>query len=455
MLSTSRLILQNLIYDKDYLTKVVPFIKDDYFDDRGEKEIFRHVRKYVEEYNAPPTIEAVFISLQNDHTISEKSSEAIDEVFSEIKVDFIKQNHDWLVKETQQFCEDQAIKNAVFKAISIIEGEEKKLDRGVIPDLMKEALSINFDTSLGHDFLEDAESRFEYYHRKEEKTPFDLEYLNKITKGGFGKKTLNLYLAGTHVGKTALMCHQAAANLRDGKNVLYISLEISEEEISKRIDANCMDLEIDDVLNLPKEQFMNKINRMKGKYTGKLKVKEYPMSTAHVGHFRKLLNDYRLKQKFVPDIIYIDYLNICASAKIKGEANSYTVMKSVSEELRALASEFNVPIVSASQFNRAGADNSDPGMGSISESFAVNFGADFIAAVVTSEDLKSKGLVLFKQLKNRYDDMNRIPKFFMGFHRAKMKFYDVDKPEEGVTVEVDDPIFDKTEAGTGFNKFNF
>lgn len=456
MLSKSQLIIQNLLYDKDYLTRVIPYLKEDYFEDKGERSIFRHISQYVDQYNSPPTTEAVFISLSEDKKITETDANLVDIAFSEIKDTYHKQSMDWLVKETQAFCEEKALENAIYKAIAIIEGQEKKLNKGIIPDLVKDALSISFDTSLGHDYLDDAERRYEYYHRQDIKVPFDLDYLNRITKNGFSKKTLNIFLAGTHVGKTALMTHLAASNLKDGKNVLYISLEISEEEISKRIDANLMDLEIDDVLLLPRDQYMSKINRIKGKFNGKLKVKEYGMSSAHVGHFRQLLNEYKLKQKFFPDIIYIDYLNICASARLKADANSYTLMKAVSEELRALASEFDIPIVTASQFNREGASNSDPGMGSISESFAVNFGADFIAAIVTTDELKTRGMVLLKQLKNRYDDMNRIPKFFLGFDRSKMKFYDIDDPEKGITEpEYENAPFDSSSSAEKFGSFKF
>lgn len=451
------ILLQNLLHNGEYSSRVLPYIFSEYFKRDTDKIVFESIRDYILEYNKSPTFEALSISLEKKK-INEKQYAEIQDILSKIKPFDNSQNIDWLIKETEKFCQERALENALIESIMIQEGQHKTLDKGAIPEILKTALAIDFNPALGHDYLENAEDRFEYYHRVEEKVPFDLEYLNKITKGGFSKKTLNLFLAGTHVGKTALMCHLAAANLKEGKNVLYITLEMSEYEISKRIDANNMDLQIDEVLTLSKNLFLDKVNRLKAKTLGKLKVKEYPMSTAHIGHFRSFLNDLKLKQGFIPDIIYVDYLNICASMRLKsgGNATSYTYMKTVSEELRALASEFNVPIVSATQVNRTGFGNSDIDMTDISESFGVNFGIDFLLGLVVTDELKERGQVMAVQLKNRYDNMDRIPKFFLGFDRYKMKWSDV--ADQKSISNGDKPVMDTgniAEKSDGFKGFKF
>ena len=462
MLTTSQLILKNLIKNDPYHKRVIPFLKDEYFSLPSEKILFNHIRNYSEKFHNKPTFEAVFIEIANDKTINESNAEAIDELFGELKSSDVENSDvDWLVETTESFCKDKALTNAIMESISIIEGENKKLDKGYIPELLKEALSIEFDSSLGHDHINDAEERWEYYHKVMNKIPFNLDYMNKITKGGFAKKTLNLFIAVTHGGKSAFMIHQAAYNLMEGKNVVYFTLEMAEEEISKRVDANLMGLDIDDILVLPKEQYLKKINVLKSKALGKLFVKEFPTGAANVSHFRHFINELKLKQGIVPDIIYVDYLNLCSSLKLRGNSsvNSYTLMKAISEELRGLAVELDLCLVTASQFNRGGSGNSDPDMDDISESFAVNFGSDFIAALVVNDDLKSQNKLLVKQLKNRYMDMNLIPKFLLGFERSKMKFFDVENPTQGIVsstqtekpfVVNETPVFDKG----AFNKNN-
>lgn len=455
MITTSKLVIQSMIFDREYSTRVLPYIKEEYFDEKSEKILFAHVKSHLEKYRNTPSIEVLRISIEEDHKINETVSKEINSIINEIEK-YNQQDMEYLIDKTERFCQDMALHNAIVKAVEIIGGDEKKLDKGAIPDLLKEALAISFESSLGHDYTENAENRHDYYHRKEEKVPFDLKIFNDITKGGFSKKTINVYIAGTHVGKTLLMCHQAAANLMMGFNVLYISLEMREEEISRRIDANILDIDIADIQNIPKDIFLKKINNIGAKTKGKLIVKEYPMASAGAGHFKAFVNDLKLKQKFVPDIIYIDYLNICISTRYKNnsDANSYTLMKSVSEELRGMASELNVPVVTATQFNRGAHDDSDPGMGGISESFAVLFGCDFVAALVAPDELKERGQVMVKQLKNRYDDVNKISKFFVGLDRKKMKFYELDEKESVSTVIPHDLThkFGERPSGNSSNK---
>lgn len=446
MLSISEVILKNLQNNSEYSARVLPFIKKEYFERREEKILFSHISSFVEQYKATPTYEALYVALANDKTLNESEADGIDALVTNIKENAEESKMEWLIDSTEEFCKDRAMYNAIQEAVAIYEGQSK-LPRGAIPDIVKDAVAVGFDTTLGHDYLADAEKRYEYYHKKENKVPFNLEWMNKSTKGGFAKKTLSIFMAGPHVGKSAFMCHQAAGNLKDGRNVLYFTMEMAEEEISKRIDANLLDLTIDDVIEIPKEVYLNKINQLKLKTTGKLIVKEYGMGAAHVGHFRTFINELRLKQNFIPDIIYVDYINICASLRMAGNktVNSYGLMKSVSEELRGLASDTNTVIVSATQFNRSGFDNSDPGMDDISESFAVNFGVDYMAALIASDELKAKGQVLVKQLKNRFANMDLYPKFFLGFDRTKMKFYDIDDAQAGTSDNR--PVMDNAPLG--------
>jgi archaellum biogenesis ATPase FlaH len=452
----STVVLQNLIQNFEYAKRVIPYIKDEYFEDTAEKTLFAHTADFIAKYNDSPTYEALFVELTKDKSIAEGTYKRIDELVTNLRKPLEREPKlEWLLVETEAFCKKQDLHNAIRKSIQIFDGADKAHDWGTIPDLLTKSLAVSFDQSVGHDYIEDSVKRFEYYHRKEEKLAFDLDYLNRATKGGVGRKTLNMILAGTHAGKTALMCHMAASSLTKGQNVLYITLEMSEEEISKRIDANLFDLTIDDIMEMPKSSYFSKIERIKQKCHGKLKVKEYPTATASTASFRALLNELRLKQGFVPDIIFIDYLNIALSSRIKMSAtiNSYTFMKAISEEVRGLAIEWDVPIWSASQFNRGSASSSDPSMEGISESFAVNFVADFIIGLIADEELKQQGKVMVKQLKNRYDDMNKIPKFFLGFDRAKMKFYDLDNAEKGIQAPAVDTPFIRGKLDTGKRNF--
>jgi len=435
-LHTSDIILRNLIKNEEYTKRVLPFIEEEYFSKQSEKDLFKHVRAFVGKYNVCPTIEALFIELSNDKTIKENVIGDIDKTLGEFKEDYELPQIDWLITTTEDFCKQRAIENAIHESISIIEGESK-LTSGAIPDIVQKALAVSFNKSVGHDYIEDAEKRFEYYHRKEEKVKLGLEFLNKVTKGGFSKKTLNLFLSATHGGKSALMCFLAAQNLMEGDDVLYISLEMAEEEIAKRIDANLMNVTFDDLMLLSEKMFFDKMSSIKKRTLGKLITKEYPTGAAHVGHVKNLLNELRLKKNFTPKIIYIDYLNIMTSFRIKPGtlSNTYLYNKSISEELRGLAVEEAVPIVSASQFNRMGATNGDPNMEDISESFGVNFTADWIAALISSDELISQNQMLIKQLKSRYDDKNRIPKFLVGFDRLKMQFSNVNDPLKGISYD--------------------
>lgn len=464
-LMASEVILKNLIKNSEFTARVLPFLKDEYFERREEKILFSQISKHVEKFQSNPTIESLYISLIDEKTINEREAEGVDDIIKTIRDNNEESKMDWLIETTERFCQERALHNAITSSIQIMGGEKKGVTTGAIPDLLKEALAISFDSSLGHDFIADAEKRYEYYHRPEIKIPFDLEFLNKITKGGFTKKTLSVFMAGTHVGKSAFMCHQAGFNMKDGKNVLYFTMEMAEEEISKRIDANLLDLTIDDVMVMPKDLYMKKINKLKAKTLGKLIVKEYPMGGANVGHFRMFINELRLKQNFIPDIIYIDYLNICSSLRMAGnkQASSYSLVKSISEEVRGLATETNTAIVSATQTNRSGFDNSDPDMTDISESFALNFGVDFMAAMIATDDLKSRNQILIKQLKNRFSDMNKYPKFLIGFDREKMKYFDVDDPTGGLSgagsnnpPPQDIPVMDSGQMDSkGWDKFSF
>ena len=420
------LILSNLLNDENYLRKVIPFIKDEYFIDSIERKLYYHIRNFVDEYNASPSVEALSISCQNDKTLTEDEYYRIGSVLDTLTQK--EHNIEWLLDETEKFCKDKAVYNAIVQSIQIIDGKNDKLTSDAIPEILKDALAISFDNSVGHDYLEDSESRFDFYHRVEEKLPFDLEFFNKITKGGLSKKTLNVALAGTGVGKSLFMCHMAAGALSQGKNVLYITMEMAEEKIAERIDANLMNVTMDDLKNLPKQMFDDRITRIQKKTEGKLIIKEYPTASAHAGHFRALLNELSLKKDIRPDIIFIDYLNICASSRFKmsGSVNSYIYIKGIAEELRGLAVEFNVPIMTATQTTRTGYSNSDVELTDTSESFGLPATADFMFALISTEDLEKLGQLLIKQLKNRYNDPSQHKRFVIGVDRAKMKLFDLD-----------------------------
>jgi replicative DNA helicase len=422
--------LRNLIRNEDYLRKVLPFLKTEYFTDKTEKIIYEEINKFTETYNSTPSIEAVGLAVKERRNLSdeelEKSQSYLHEIASfkdeESKVQ-------WLTDKTEKFCQERAIYNAVLGSISILDGKDKSNDKGAIPKILSDALAVSFDNSVGHDYLENSDERYEFYHRKEERIPFDLEYFNKITKGGLPAKTLNIALAGTGVGKSLFMCHVAAGAMAQGKNVLYITLEMAEEKIAERIDANLLNVSIDALMELPRDMYERKVKRVKDMTTGKLIIKEYPTASASVTHFRTLLNELNLKKSFVPDIIFIDYLNICCSSRIKvgSNINSYTYVKSIAEELRGLAVEFGVPIVSATQTTRSGFTSSDPGLEDTSESFGLPATADLMFALISSEELEALGQIMVKQLKNRYSDPTTHKRFVVGVDRSRMKLYDVEQ----------------------------
>lgn len=445
-------ILSNLIYNEEFCRKVFPYIKEEYFDENSYKRIFSTFSEYVNVYKEPPSIEALKISIDKRTDLNEQSYKDINEVIDQFQIDE-KTNPDWLISETERFCQDKDLYNSIRKAILILDGQDKEYDKGAIPKLLSESLGISFDTHIGHDFLEDFDARFDYYHRKEERLPFDIELMNKITKGGLPRKSMTVLLATTGGGKSLVKCHMAASNLLFGKNVLYITMELAEEEVSRRIDANILDVTLDELMDMPKDVYEKKINRIKGKTTGKLIVKEYPTGSAHTGHFRHMLNELRLKKNFVPDVIFVDYLNICASARVKGAAagNSYTLVKSIAEEVRGLAMEFDCAIVTSSQFNRSGYDNSDVDLTNTSESMGITHTADAIFALITSEELESLGQLMIKQLKNRWGDLSYYRRFVIGIERAKMKLFNLeDVAQTGIHSETsygnneDKPVFDKT-----------
>ena len=445
-------ILRNLLTDEKYMRKVLPFIKPDYF--QGVyKTLFKEAGKYVAKYNKLPTTETLTIELQDTTNLSDEqytmAMEIIPLLFTGEKID-----EKWLLDSTEKWCQDRAIYNAVMESISIIDGKHDTLTKGALPDLLSKALGVGFDNAIGHDYIENVEERYEFYHTEEDRIPFDLEYFNKITKGGVPRKTLNIALAGTGVGKSLFMCHVASAALVEGRNVLYITMEMAEERIAERIDANLLNVPIDQLDKLSKDMFTTKVADLARKTTGKLIVKEYPTGSAHSGHFRGLLNELKLKKQFEPDIIFIDYLNICASSRMKamgGSINSYTYIKAIAEELRGLAVEFEVPIFSATQTTRSGYSNSDIGLEDTSESFGLPATADLMFAIISTEELERDGQLMVKQLKNRYNDPTHHKRFVVGIDRSKMRLYDVEESEQ--TLTDDTPVFDKTDVGKKFNDF--
>src|SRR5210317_773837 len=446
-----RTTLSNLVYNEPYARKVLPFIKPEYFGNRHERVVFEEINKFMEKYGNQPTKEALSIELDNRKDLADeefKSVLTIVETLSDAQVDM-----QWLVDTTEKFCKDKAVYNAILNGIQIIEGKDKEHTAEAIPSILSEALAVAFDQNVGHDYVEDGDERYEFYHKKEEKLEFDLEYFNKITKGGLPQKTLNIALAGTGVGKSLFMCHMAASTLMQGKNVLYITMEMAEERIAERIDANLMNITMDDLHDLPKKMFTDKLSKIQSKTNGKLVIKEYPTASAHSGHFRALIKELALKKSFKPDIIFIDYLNICSSSRFKGNANvgSYFYIKAIAEELRGLAVETNVPIMSATQTTRGGYSNSDVGLEDTSESFGLPATADLMFALISTEELEQMGQIAVKQLKNRYNDPTLHKRFVLGVDRSKMRLYDVDENEQDLTD--DTPVFDRTETGQRFKDF--
>jgi replicative DNA helicase len=423
-------ILKNLIYNEDYLRKVLPFLKEDYFTDRTDRTIFNEISSFTDAYNSTPTIEAVVLAVKERRNLTADEVERCETTLKEIEQTKGEESKiQWLVDKTEQFCQEKAIYNAVLGSISILDGKDKTHEKGQIPKILSDALAVSFDNSVGHDYLENSDERYEFYHRKEERIPFDLDFFNRITKGGLPTKTLNIALAGTGVGKSLFMCHCAAGAMSQGRNVLYITMEMAEEKIAERIDANLLNVTIDDLVNLPKDMYDKKIAKLREKVVGKLIIKEYPTASASVTHFRTLLNELNLKKSFVPDIIFVDYLNICCSSRIKAGSNinSYTYVKSIAEELRGLAVECGVPIVSATQTTRSGFTSSDPGLEDTSESFGLPATADLMFALISSEELEELGQIMVKQLKNRYNDPTMYKRFTLGVDRAKMRLYDVEQ----------------------------
>jgi replicative DNA helicase len=445
-------ILSNLVYDEQYCRKVIPFIKTDYFSERKETILAKVILDFFTKYNKPLTKEILSIEVGNRTDINDKELSEINGYIETMSHEEV--NETWMLEQTEKFCKDKAVYNAILHSIRIIDGGDKVNTKDAIPTILSDALAISFDNHVGHDYIEDSDARYDYYHRIEEKVPFDLDMFNKITKGGLSKKTLNIVLAGTGVGKSLFMCHVAAGVLTQGKNVLYITMEMAEERIAERIDANLLNLTMDELKVIDKDIFDNRIKKISSKTQGKLIVKEYPTAGAHAGHFRALLEELKLKREFLPDIIFIDYLNICASQRMKqgGSINSYTYIKSIAEELRGLAVEYNVPIVSATQTTRSGFTNSDPGLEDTSESFGLPATADLMFALVSNEELEQLNQIIVKQLKNRYNDPSFYKRFVIGVDRAKMKLYDVEASAQvGLSdagqVQDDVPMFDKSEFG--------
>ena len=421
------LILRNLLYNEEYLRKVVPFIKADYFEDPQQKIVFEEVLNFVSEYNQPATKEVLCIEVEKRQDINDTTFQEITKLISyleDVPTDF-----DWLVDTTEKWCRDRAIYLALMESIALADGKDKEKDRDAIPSILSDALAVSFDTHIGHDYLLDYEQRYESYHKKEDKIEFDLEYFNKITKGGLPNKTLNIALAGTGVGKSLFMCHVASGALLDGKNVLYITMEMAEEKIAERIDANLLNVPIQEITDLPKVMFEDKVTKLAQRTQGQLIIKEYPTASAHSGHFKSLLNELALKKSFRPDIIFIDYLNICASSRYRGNStvNSYSYIKAIAEELRGLAVEANVPIVSATQTTRSGYGSSDVELTNTSESFGLPATADLMFALISTDDLEGLGQIMVKQLKNRYNDLSVFKRFVVGIDRAKMRLYDCEQ----------------------------
>lgn len=452
-------ILKHLIGNETYARKTLPFIKSDYFGDSEYKLIFGEIQAYINEYNVLPTLTALKIEIDKKpgvvDALHKKTGAILDEI-SDLECD--SKETDWLIDSTEKFCQEKAIYNGIMQSIQILDSKnDGKLDKGSIPSILADALSVSFDNHVGHDFLDDAEERFEFYHKVEQRIPFDLEYFNKITKGGLPNKTLNIILAGTGVGKSMFMCHCAASNLTMGKNVLYITMEMAEERIAERIDANLLNTDIDKLISLPKEVYVKRIAKLREKTMGKLIIKEYPTASANVSHFKHLLNELKIKRQFMPDIIYIDYLNICASSRMKqgNSVNSYTFIKAIAEELRGLAVETKVPVVSATQTTRSGYDNTDVSLTDTSESFGLPATADFMFALMASEELTELNQIMVKQLKNRYSSPDTNKRFVLGIDRAKMKLYDVEQSAQTLHDsggkkgggDDDTPAFDKTDFG--------
>ena len=452
MSNVELMVLKHLLNDEDYARRTLPYLKEEYFSDKIEKNVYRHIDDFIKKYNNQPTREALIIEMDTDGKISDEEFSKTTTYIGDLIVEE-EEDRDWLIEKTEKFCQEKSIYNAIMESIGIIDGEDKNKDKGSIPEILSDALSVSFDPHVGHDFIDDSDDRYDFYHRIEERIPFDLEYLNSVTKGGLPNKTLNIILAGTGVGKSLAMCHMAAANLIDGKNVLYVTMEMAEEKIAERIDANLLNVTLDNLKQLPKAMYDQKMQKVKGKTSGKLIIKEYPTAGAHVGHFRHLINELKLKRQFKPDIIYVDYLNICMSSRIRtgSNVNSYTLVKAIAEELRGLAVEMVVPIVSATQTTRSGFTNSDVGLEDTSESFGLPATADFMIALISTEELEELDQIMIKQLKNRYNDPNINKRFVVGVDRAKMRLYDAESSAQDGVMS-DKPVMDNAEFGQRYDE---
>jgi replicative DNA helicase len=452
------LILRNLLHNEEYLRKVIPFIKPEYFEDNHQKIVFEEIQNFVEKYNQVASKEILCIEVENRNDITDSSFKevvglitSLDEELSEFQ---------WLIDTTEKWCRDRAIYLALMESIALADGTDEKKGRDAIPSILSDALAVSFDAHVGHDYLADYEARYETYHRKEDRVEFDLEYFNKITKGGLPNKTLNIALAGTGVGKSLFMCHVASSVLLQGRNVLYITMEMAEEKIAERIDANLLNVPIQEIGELPKVMFEDKVTKLAQKTQGTLIIKEYPTASAHSGHFKSLLNELALKKSFRPDIIFIDYLNICASSRYRGNStvNSYSYIKAIAEELRGLAVEANVPIVSATQTTRSGYGSSDVELTDTSESFGLPATADLMFALISTDDLEGLGQIMVKQLKNRYNDPTIYKRFVVGIDRAKMRLYDCEQSAQDDIIDSgkeEEYNYEETKPKKSFEGFKF
>lgn len=435
-MSLEKTILKNLLRNEAYTRKVLPYLKDEYFTVEEERVVFREIENFIEKYNRAPTVDALKIELDAVANLNETQAKGVQTIVDGLITDDIETNTDWLIDSTEKFCQEKAVYLAIMTSIDVMNNPKSKLTKGAIPGLLQDALAVTFDPSVGHDFLEQAQDRFEYYHRIEEKVPFDLDFFNKITKGGVAKKTLNILMGGVHTGKTMFMCHFAAAYLAQGKNVLYITLEMAEEEIAKRIDTNLLNVTFDDLDKLSKDMYDKKVASLKNKTNGKLIIKEYPSTSASVHHFRALLNELKMKNDFAPDVILVDYINIMASARLAASSatDTYQYVKSIAEELRGFAQQSGIPVWSATQLNRTGFGSSDPDMTNVAESFGLPATADLLVVLISTEELRALNQIMVKQLKNRYNDMEINKRFVVGCDKAKQKLYDV----EGSAQELSD-----------------
>ena len=447
-------ILNNLISNEEFTRKVLPFLKSDYFTVRSYKIIFAEIHEYISNYNALPSLNALSIECQERTDLSESQFKDIMEVLSGLSNE--KAELDWIIDSTEKWCQERAIYLSLMESVKIADGQDEKRDKGAIPQILSDALGVSFDQNVGHDYLQNYEERYDFYHKTEEKIPFDLEFFNKITKGGLPNKTLNVALAGTGVGKSLFMCHVTSSCLLQGKNVLYITMEMAEEKIAERIDANLLNVPIQKLHDLPRAMYENKISALSKKTQGKLIIKEYPTASAHVGHFKALLNELELKRNIKPDIIFIDYLNICASQRYKGSiVNSYTYVKAIAEELRGLAVETNVPIVTATQTTRSGFGSSDVDLTDTSESFGLPATADLMFALISTEELEEMNQIMVKQLKNRYNDPTINKRFAIGIDRAKMRLYDVEDKAQTDIIDKGNEELSKKFAAKSFNELKY